>query len=125
MSSKTIAVVGASRDHRKFGNKCVRAYRKADYEVYPVNPFAEKIEELTAYPALAEVPVELYRISIYLHPESTRRLLAEIAQKGATEVWFNPGCANHQILEEARSQGINVREGCSILDTGFSPSQFP
>ena len=125
MKSKTIAVVGASRDHRKFGNKCVRAYKKAGYEVYPVNPHADKIEELAAYPALTDVPAELDRISLYLQPELTRQLLPEIAHKSAGEVWFNPGTANAQILEEARDAGINVHEGCSILDTGFSPSQFP
>ena len=125
MESKTIAVIGASRDHRKFGNKCVRAYKKAGYEVFPVNLHTDKIEGLIAYPALTDVPAELDRISLYLQPELTRQLLAEIAHKGATEVWFNPGSANAQILEEARDAGINVQEGCSILDTGFSPSQFP
>ena len=125
MRARTIAVVGASRDHRKFGNKCVRAYKQAGYEVFPVNPYADKIEELTAYPTLADVPAELDRISIYLQPELTRQLLPKIAERTDAEVWFNPGCADTQILEEACDAGINAIEGCSILDTGFSPSQFP
>ncbi len=122
--NKTIAVVGASNDRRKFGNKCVRAYKAAGYEVFPVNPYQTTIEELAAYPKLSEVPVELDRISIYLPPPTTQQLVGEIAGKGAGEVWFNPGSANVEILEKARQAGIEVRSGCSIVDIGLSPGQF-
>jgi predicted CoA-binding protein len=121
---KTIAVVGASADRRKFGNMAVRAYNDAGWEVYPVNLSETTIEELAAYPRLSEVPVELDRISIYLPPEKTRRLLDEIASKGAGDVWFNPGSADPQILEEAKQAGLTVRNGCSITYIGKSPAQY-
>ena len=121
---KTIAVVGASADRRKFGNKCVRAYKEAGWEVYPVNPNRTMVEELVSYPSLAEVPVELDRISIYLPPPKTRQLLDEIVSKGAGDVWFNPGSTDSQILDEARQAGIKPRNGCSITYIGKSPAQF-
>jgi predicted CoA-binding protein len=95
---KTIAVVGASADRGKYGNMCVRAYKDAGWEVYPVNLSQTTIEELEVYPNLAAVPVELDRISIYLPPTKTQQLLEEIASKGAGDVWFNPGSANAEIL---------------------------
>lgn len=121
---KTIAVVGASADRRKFGNMCVRAYKEAGWEVYPVNLNQATIEELAVYPKLSEVPVELDRISVYLPPAKTRQLLGEIASKGAGDVWFNPGSADPQILEEARAAGIKVRNGCSITYIGKSPALY-
>ena len=121
---KTIAVVGASGDRRKYGNMAVRAYKDAGWEVYPVNSSETTIEELTVYPKLSEVPVELDRISVYLPPPTTRRLLDEIAAKGAGDVWFNPGSANDEILEEARAAGISARNGCSITYIGKSPAQY-
>ena len=123
---KTIAVLGASKDRSKYGNKCVRAYREAGWQVFPVNlGSADPIEGLETCRQLADIPVELDRISVYLPPPVTLELLADIAAKGAGEVWFNPGSADGRVLDEARRRGIPARPGCSIVDIGVSPAQFP
>ena len=122
---KTIAVLGASANRRKFGNKCVRAYLQAGYHVFPVNPHESEVEGLPSFPTLDAVPAKLDRISVYLPPPLTQELLADIARKGAGEVWFNPGAADARVLDEARRLGIAYRAGCSIVDVGLSPTQFP
>ena len=123
---KTIAVLGASKDHAKFGNKCVRAYQEAGWQVFPVNlGSTDPIEGLTTWRRLADVPAELDRISVYLPPPVTLELLGDIAAKGAGEVWLNPGSADTRVLDEARRRGIPARPGCSIVDIGLSPAQFP
>jgi predicted CoA-binding protein len=122
---KTIAVVGASASRQKFGNKCVRAYRDAGYQVFPINPAERAIEGLPVYRTLAEVPAPLDRISVYLPPPRTLRLLPEIARAAAREVWFNPGSADGGVLAEARRLGIQARPGCSIVDIGRRPSEYP
>ena len=123
---KTIAVLGASKDRSKYGNKCVRAYQQAGYQVFPVNlGSADDIEGEKTYRRLADVPGELDRISVYLPPPVTLELLPDIAAKGAREVWLNPGSADSQVLEEARRLGLHAVPGCSIVDVGMSPAQFP
>ena len=121
---QTIAVVGASPDRTKYGNKCVRAYAAEGWEVFPVNPAADEVEGLTAYPTIKAVPGELNRISVYLPPRVTDRLIPELANKGAWEVWFNPGSADAEVLARARDYGLKVVDGCSIRDIGRSPSEF-
>src|SRR5260370_42485650 len=92
MSKPTVAILGASRNRSKYGNKSVRAHAQQGYDVFPVNPHAAEIEGLKAYPDLASVPVkQLDRISVYLPPEVALDLLEEIQKRGAKEVWFNPG----------------------------------
>lgn len=125
---KTVAILGASRLRHKFGNKSVRAHLHAGWDVHPVNlsPAEGSIEGLETVSKLADVAVaKLDRISVYLPPPVTMELLPEIAASGAAEVWFNPGSADHRVLDAARALGIRAVDGCSIVDLGLSPSQFP
>jgi len=123
MSKPTAIILGASTDRRKFGNKSVRAHLAQGYDVYPVNPKADRIEGLTAYASLADVPVERPdRISIYLPPQVGMTLLEEIRDQQAYEVWFNPGSESPELLQRAEELGLNVIQACSIVDVGMSPS---
>jgi predicted CoA-binding protein len=122
MSKPTIAVVGASTDRNKYGNRAVRAYHSQGYEVFPVNPHADTVEGLKAYPSVLDVPAErLNRISVYVPPEVGMKLLDEFARKPADEVWFNPGSESEELLERARELGLPVVVACSIVAIGQSP----
>lgn len=125
MSRPTVAVVGASANRRKFGNKCVRAYAQAGYRVFPVNPHEPVIEGWQAFASLDDLPGEVDRISVYLPPAKSVTLIPALARRRTSEVWFNPGAADPQVLAAARAAGVDVRDGCSIVDIGLSPSQFP
>lgn len=125
MSKPTVAILGASTDRAKYGNKSVRAHLRAGYDVYPVNPKATEIERLRAYSTLADVPVQnLDRISMYLPPSVGLKVLPEIAAKGAREIWFNPGSESQELLQKAEELGLNVISGCSIVDVGMRPDNF-
>ena len=126
MSNPTVAILGASADRSKFGNKSVRAHVRAGYDVYPVNPSGGEIEGLPVFRSLAEVPVErLDSISVYLRPEIGVNLLDEMAAKSPSEVWFNPGSESRELLARAGALGINAIAACSIVALGMSPAEFP
>jgi predicted CoA-binding protein len=126
MTTRTVAVIGAGPERRKFGNKSVRAHLAAGYTVYPIHPTAETVEGLTALRSVADVPVEtLDRVTVYLPPAIGLTVLPAIAAKNPGEVWFNPGAESPELLAEARRLGLNVIAGCSIVDLGMSPAQLP
>jgi hypothetical protein len=125
MSRPTVAILGASADRAKFGNKSLRAHSQAGYEVYPINPKGGQIEGRPAFRSLGEVPVKLNRVSVYLPPAVALATLDEIAAKGCDEVWFNPGCDSPEVLARAKELKLNAIAACSIVDLGLSPAQFP
>ena len=121
---KTIAIIGASQDRRKFGNKAVRAFLQQGYEVFPVNPQEEIIEGLRAFKSLGAVPVRPQMVSVYLPPDILLLVLPEIAAKGCDELWLNPGAESAAVLAECERLGLKVIQACSIVGTGLSPEAF-
>jgi predicted CoA-binding protein len=119
---KTVAIVGASPDQAKFGNKAVRAFKQQGYLVYPVNPRETEIEGLRAFKSIMEVPTRPHLISVYLPPQVLLKLLHEFAAKGCDELWLNPGTESDEVLAEAERLALPVIQGCSIVGIGVSPA---
>lgn len=120
---KTVAVLGASADRNKYGNKAVRAFRQQGYKVFPINPKEEQIEGLRAFKTVSQLPSRPNKISVYLPPQVLLNLLPDIAAKGCDELWLNPGTESDAVVEEAERLGLNVIQACSILALGVSPEQ--
>src|SRR5258708_388296 len=121
---KTVAVIGASNNRAKFGNKAVRAFRQQGYTVYPVNPKESKIEGLIAYQSIRDVPVRPQMASVYLPPQVLLKILPDIAARGCDELWLNPGTESDQVLAETARLGLNVIQACSIVGVGISPASL-
>lgn len=122
MPKPSIAIVGASSDPTKYGNKAIKAYLLRGYDVFPVNPKGGEIEGLTVYRSLAEIPVaKLDRISVYLPPAVGLKMLDEIAAKPHGELWLNPGSDSDEVVARAEALNLNPIVACSIVDIGVSP----
>jgi predicted CoA-binding protein len=119
---KSVAVLGASADRAKFGNKAVRAFRQQGWTIYPVNPKEAEIEGLPCCKSILDVPVRPQWVSVYLPPPVLLKVLPDIAAKGCEELWLNPGTESDAVLAEAERLGLNVVQACSIVGIGVSPT---
>lgn len=121
---KTIAIIGASSNRQKFGNKAVRAFRQQGYTVFPVNPKETEIEGLPAFKSIRDVPGRPQMISVYLPAPVLLTILPDIAARGCDELWLNPGTESDEVLAEAERLGLNVIQACSIVGVGVSPGEL-
>ena len=117
----SVAIIGASADRSKFGNKAVRAFLRRGYTVFPVNPKETEIENLPAFKSIAEVPSRPDLVSVYLPPPVLLKVLPAIAARGCDELWLNPGTESDEVLVAAETLGLNVIQACSIVGIGESP----
>jgi predicted CoA-binding protein len=111
----SIAVIGASNDRTKYGNRAVRAYLAQGWTVYPVHPKETMIEGLAAYKTIADVPVPVDRASLYVPPAVGIQLLDAISAQRAKELWVNPGSGSPELLARAEALGLATVEACSIV----------
>ena len=121
---KTVAIVGASNDRSKFGNKALRAFQAEGYTVIPINPHEAQVEGMKAYASVLDVPGPIDMATVYVQPEVGMSLLTEFERKQIPEIWVNPGAESDELMAEARRRGLNVIFACSIVGIGRSPAQF-
>ena len=119
--SKVVAVIGASSDRAKFGNRAVRAYVQEGYRVIPINPHEVAIEGLTAYASVLDVPGPIDMASFYVPPEVGEQVIEQVARKQFPEVWLTPGSESDALIARARALSIQPIVACSIVSMGRNP----
>ncbi len=120
----SVAIIGASNDRSKYGNKAVRAYIRQGYTVYPVNPKEKIVEGLTTYPSVTDIEGNIDRITMYVPPQVGEKLLDGIASKKPKELYVNPGAESDALVEKAHKLGLEPILACAILDLGENPDQY-
>ncbi|HGE72663.1 TPA: CoA-binding protein [Candidatus Poribacteria bacterium] len=120
---KTVAVIGASNDRRKYSNKAVRAYILRGFKVYPVNPNEDTVEGLKAYKSILDIPDEIDRATFYVLPKVGIKIIEEVAKKGVKELYLNPGTESDELVDKAKKLGLNPILACSILAVGLDPKE--
>ncbi len=119
----SIAVIGASNDRSKYGNRAVRAYQALGWTVYPVNPRESVIEGLAVYKTIADTPQPVDRASLYVPPAVGIGLLDTISAHRVKELWVNPGSGSPELVARAEALGLQTVEACSIVAAGADPGE--
>ena len=116
------AVVGASRDRGKYGNKVLRCYLQHGQRVFPVNPQAAQIEGLAAYGDLGTLPESVHGISVITPPRISEWVIERAAALGIEQVWMQPGAESIAAIAEAEAAGMSViADGsCILAELGYA-----
>lgn len=125
-SSKAYAVIGASNDRKKYGNKVLRVYLQKHKKVYPVNPHEETIEGIPVIANLASLPEDVKSISIITPPSVTEKIVPLAIQKGIENIWMQPGAESDAAIKLAEKNGINViaKGPCILVTLRFHESSL-
>lgn len=121
LAGNPFAVVGASRDRAKFGNKVLRCYQQAGLEVFPVHPRETEIEGEPCFPDLRSLPRRPHGVSIVTPPGVTEAVVDEAIDLGIEHLWLQPGAESPDAVRRAEEAGLNVIHGgpCILVVLGF------
>ena len=121
---KTVAVIGASSNRSKFGNKALRAFERQGYRVLAINPNEKEVEGHKTFASVLDVPEPIDMATVYVHADAGVRVMDDLAKKNVAEVWLNPGADDSIVVARARQLGLNVIQACSIIAIGDSPYRY-
>ncbi len=122
--SKVVAVIGASSNRNKFGNKALRAFATQGYSVIPINPNESSVEGYRTFPTVLDVPGPIDMATVYVHADAGLQVVEDLAKKGVAEVWLNPGADDDRVVARARTLGLKTIQACSIIGIGDSPARY-
>jgi len=115
LEKKCWAVVGATENSEKYGNKIFRKLLSRGYKVYPVNPKYDTIEGVPCYKDLSSLPEKPDVIDMVVSPAKGRPVLEEAARLGIRNIWFQPGTYDDDLLEFAKSKGLTYVLACVLV----------
>src|SRR5262245_41033175 len=115
LAGNRFAVVGASRDREKYGNKVLRCYLQNSIDTVPINPGGGEIEGLPSYPDLASLPEPVDGVSIITPPKVTEKVVDQALALGIKQIWMQPGAESDAAIEKAEAAGANVIAGGPCL----------
>ena len=109
------AVVGASRDPRKYGYQVYKDLKNAGYEVYPVNPNAREILGDKCYPSLEKLPVKPDVVDVVVPPKVTERTVEICERLGITKVWMQPSSESEKAIKFCEKNSIDMVYGVCVM----------
>lgn len=117
----SFAVVGASSDRAKYGNKVLRCYAQHGLPVVGVHPKLTAVEGVACYPSLAAIPGAPRAASIVAPPAAAAAIVADAKAAGVRHLWFQPGAEDAAAVAAARAAGLAVIAGgpCLLVALGF------
>lgn len=121
LAGETFAVVGASANRHKYGNKVLRLYQQLGLSVTPVNPREAVIEGLPVVASLSEMSATPHAISIITPPEVTEQIVAEAIAIGLHHIWMQPGAENDTAIDACRQAKVKlIHSGpCILVALGY------
>jgi predicted CoA-binding protein len=116
LSKKNVyAVVGASRDPKKYGHQVYKDLKNAGYEVYAVNPNADEVLGDNCYPNLESLPVKPNVVNVVVPPKVTEDVVKTCKKLGIRKVWMQPGSESEKAIKFCEQNGIDVVHGVCVM----------
>jgi uncharacterized protein len=117
VNERVWAVVGASTNPAKWGNRIYRALKASGYRVYPINHRAKTIDGDPCYPSLESLPERPAVVDVVMPPKIGLKVAEEAAAAGIARIWFQPGADSPENVEHARALGLQVvHHACALVE---------
>ncbi|MBA7632772.1 putative protein YccU [subsurface metagenome] len=115
VAQKSFAVIGATNNPEKYGNKIFKNLTRRGYEVYPVNPNLKEIEGVKCYPSLADIPVKVDVVDFVVPPPVTEATLKECKKLGLDHIWLQPGSESDAAIAFCQDNNLKVVYGTCVM----------
>ena len=123
LDSQPIALVGVSRNPKKFGYAAFKELKEKGMKIIPVNPQADEIMGEKSYPNVKMLPPEVQSIIVFTKKDKTAAVIRDAKEKGIKQIWIQQMADSKEALDELRGTDINYITGECVL-MHYKPHSF-
>ncbi len=115
LNNKSIAVVGVSRDRKKFGYSVFKHLKDRNYTVIPVNPNLTDVDGNKCYPNLTSIKEKFDGVVLVVPALQSEKVVKEANDLGIKSVWFQQGSSSDKAVKFCEENGMSVVSGECIM----------
>ncbi len=115
LEPKKMAFIGLSRDPKKFSRLVYKDLSEKNFDIYPVNPNTEKIEEINCYKNINDLPQNIDRAYIVTPKNQTKNVVAKLYEKGIKNIWIQQSAETQKAIDFANKNNMNCIHGKCIF----------
>jgi predicted CoA-binding protein len=109
------AVVGVSKDPRKYGHQVYKNLRDGGYRVFCVNPNADKVLGDKCYASLETLPIKPDVFDVVVPPKMTEEVVKACKKLRITKVWMQPGSESEAAIKFCEKNDIRIVYGVCVM----------
>jgi predicted CoA-binding protein len=115
IAAQPVAMVGVSRNPKKFGHMAFKELREKGLNLIPVNPTVGEILGQKAYPDVKSLPSDVKGVIIMTKKDQTASIVREAREKGIKNIWIQQNSDSKEAIKELDGSDINYITGECIL----------
>jgi predicted CoA-binding protein len=115
IASEPIAMVGVSRNPKKFGFTAFRELKEKGMNIIPVNPHADEIHGVKAYPDIKGLPADTKGVIVMTQKSQTAAVVRDARERGFKQIWIQQMSESPEAVKELEGSDINYITGQCIL----------
>jgi len=113
-----IALIGASNDPSKYGNKILLDLISKGHNIVPINPKEEEVAGLKSYRNINELDEKPLIINFVVPPAVGLEVTKEMVEENYDNFWYQPGAESLEISEYLDSKKKNyIDDKCIMVVT--------
>ena len=113
--SYTYAVIGASHDPEKYGNKVFKDLLDGEYNVFGVNPKGGELHGQALFTSVAEIGKGIDVAVFVVPPQVVEQVLPTLAELGIKKFWMQPGSESDVTIKYCEDNGLECMHNACIM----------
>lgn len=115
---KSVAVVGVSRNKKKFGCAVYKHLKERNFKTFPINPNINHVDSDKCFPRLADVKEKIDGVVLVVKPQASEKVVKEATDLGIKSIWFQQGSSSDEAVKYCEANNISfVSNECIMMYT--------